>query len=93
MSKHTPGPWYCRPVNHPDPEVYACYEIQVDSDGVFIDEAAANARLIAAAPEMLSLLKRLRVWICIDERASDCKVTWDEYFAVIAKAEGLEPRT
>lgn len=51
------------------------------------DEAEANARLIAVAPEMFEALKwSLRVWFEILHRESE---PWtDAALAVIAKAEG-----
>lgn len=86
MSKHTPGPWN---VGHEDENTG---EIEVISDGRpyvclvlpgAIDEVTpANARLIAAAPELLEALQRL-----VD--AVDPESTgWGEAVAVIAKATG-----
>lgn len=57
-TKHTPGPWSC---DHGDtPTVYPDndkdYGIIAD---VYGDQAQANARLIAAAPELLEALKEM----------------------------------
>lgn len=56
-SKHTPGPWYWSD-NVPDFPKNHC--IIVDADGFTIAEPSlmgeANARLIAAAPDMFDLL-------------------------------------
>lgn len=63
-SKHTPGPWYCEPsdTKHAFPA-----RQQVFGDGHLLAEVAgngkggsgANARLIAAAPDLLAALMRL----------------------------------
>lgn len=77
MSKFTPGPWQVKR--------YANHELQTDFVMVVIgdrvhmigysDEDKANARLIAAAPDMMELLERtlarLEQWdrdnICCDD--------------------------
>ena len=63
---HTPGPWIINPrqvdsspyqiLDKDDHEIAAT--IYGPTGG--IEEAKANARLIAAAPELLAILKRLR---------------------------------
>lgn len=58
MSKHTPGPWHADkcPCGH-----YACNKYRIrhaSADGMFEKD---DARLIAAAPELLAELKRLRI--------------------------------
>ncbi len=57
---HTPGPWtigkydcYDKGISIPQPKV------EIDFDDVNHGEQEANARLIAAAPEMFETLKRL----------------------------------
>ena len=67
MSQHTPGPWIHNP--HPEPQNadrHICVDIPSGFSRVIarvkhtdVDNALANARLIAKAPEMLSLLRRL----------------------------------
>ncbi len=51
--KHTPGPWLCHPSNESDCE----YRV-FNSDGDYLttneDIAEANARLIAAAPDLFA---------------------------------------
>ena len=62
-SKHTPGPWEIRKsgfIMAPDgagqgDDVYIA-EILIGPDSPEVDEAKANARLIAAAPELLAAL-------------------------------------
>lgn len=63
MSKHTPGPWQ---VNHSDPtqvcdtdgEQRGCAPLAL-AVGETIKERTANARLIAAAPDLLEALQEL----------------------------------
>jgi hypothetical protein len=77
MSKHTPAPWVLkiRPAEHDDNVTVA--EIEVNGkyrggiarlqsaehiDGIAKDELIANARLIAAAPDMLEALRLHQAW-------------------------------
>ena len=80
MSKHTPGPWKL-----------------VDRDSVLIPIAPyewaeayggteANARLIAAAPDLLEALKGMLLHMGMDEDEWN-KPTFDHARAAIAKAE------
>lgn len=76
MSKHTPGPWVVRPHTWQRGNVSvfapkfgrapygACVAMLPCSDGVGgADGALANARLIAATPELLDVLKDvLALW-------------------------------
>lgn len=103
MSKHTPGPWsaltpdqFGRPVQADwvvaVGDAYICVGPQWDEE--YRDESLANARLIAAAPEMLEALK------AVMDNESDWK--WAQEFggyvldddvreqvrAAIAKAKG-----
>lgn len=89
---HTPGPWVIDPCwdilgNTDDGNGMVC---QVTTDGVPIAEASSNARLIAAAPELLEALSALdRMnrgldWCDPDEQAR----RWSCARAAIAKAEG-----
>ena len=90
MSAHTPGPWFIADTND------QLWARQVDSKSGAVcfcgsfqrDEACANARLIAAAPELLEALKELLS--ALDHQMSDP----DRLFrsktasrAVIAKAK------
>lgn len=59
-TKHTPGPW--RVGMRPGPMVYGPYGAQVAdcrSPSAEGSEAGYNARLIAAAPDMLSALRAI----------------------------------
>lgn len=83
--KHTPGPWHIG--MQPGPIIYGPNGEQVaDLRGerktlvVELDEAVANTKLIAAAPELLAALE---AWV-------DCEIASQECFklsrAAIAKA-------
>jgi len=85
MSKHTPGPWVVvRRRDHGD------HVIQSDSDTVAVvwDEGGspdADARLIAAAPDMLAALELLLANVLAGDEGGYSK---REHAAAIAAAEG-----
>ena len=92
MSKHTPGPWEVRgdwyihrvgAEGGSHAEVKSCEDVPPDRR----EEHKANARLMAAAPDMIELLLRLRQWDMLDVcHDGPCwKRLLDE---VIAKATG-----
>jgi len=59
MTEHTPEPWYLG--GGPDGLVYGADNAVIvphSAEGFTTDTQRASARLIAAAPEMLALLKR-----------------------------------
>lgn len=93
---HTPGPWCYQPYNYPDQlrheiwkssdgekiEGYRIAVIDDVTDGTGANRTQANARLIAAAPELLEAVKLLlplaQSWSKAHKAASEA----------IAKAEG-----
>jgi hypothetical protein len=96
--KHTPGPWSIRQFDRYDKRIIIPEPgAMVDNDDVDWDEAAANAHLIAAAPDLLGALKGL---VEINERHNEsvsrvigAPLGWkDSYLDVsrtaIDKAEG-----
>ncbi len=107
-AKHTPGPWrLCNPPSRgyaatvgadtqPDPIADVCDFNRFDRDA----ECAANAALIAAAPELLAVLRKLE-WSRIRDGERFCPVCGqrDEnphtpacsLGAAIAKATGAKP--
>jgi len=98
MSKHTPGPWKTRRgyIDEEQVEVYPLNskvkrpalpsEIATVSDAY--PEMRANARLIAAAPDLLEACKAMR-----DARAdsyNEIVAGMEKIEAAIAKAEGIQ---
>lgn len=106
MSKRTPGNWsvFYRPIAH---------EIQIMSDGGWVvchllcgvsgtyDTQEANARLIAAAPELLGVLRESRdvlrelrkepEHVFSPEQWTLIDASWSNIIGAIAKAEGDQP--
>ena len=97
---HTPGPWAC--VSGADKGAFTVY---LPSDGMVIcsrnqyeskhAEFLANARLIAAAPDLLALCVRFEAWLSETEAGQRARAerTFDsqglvDLRAVIAKATG-----
>ena len=99
MSKHTEGPWFC-----PTP-LYRTFYVEARIDGGMLQEVAscgptenpaqqaANARLIAAAPELLEALKlALEYWRHRQQRYKNRSPVWVQAArAAIAKATGEQP--
>jgi hypothetical protein len=96
MSKHTEGPWSITGVSEND---YEYAEIGTENQTIAVTlspnndmkdpELAANALLIAAAPELLEALKDVELhWQEVQEACGeDCEVR-QQVRAAIAKAEG-----
>lgn len=97
-SKHTPGPWVLETVTTscgvchkigPFPwrkgkDNHACIYVDDDMGWQHGPELAANAHLIAAAPELIAALK-----LAIAElRSLDAKTIPDYCDKIVAKAEG-----
>lgn len=97
-AKHTPGPWSVTPdgvrVNNPPTDPYK--QVADCQSGSFFpedeEECRANARLIAAAPEMLADLKRgLSLLQSIEKETGYCTaVTQHDWTKLIARAEGRD---
>ena len=92
-SKHTPGPWECDPIGH---EVY-----ETDRDTVIatlpLVRSIADARLIAAAPDLLesvySLLKIASRNELLDLMTKEEKTAAHYARAALAKARGESQTT
>lgn len=107
-AKHTPGPW-SRGQDYQDLEVGSRYRnvvgvVDGSSNGLFVakvlvgsHETEANARLIAAAPDLLAALKLVplradncRCHLVENGNCENCPPRWHRKMirAAIAKAEG-----
>ena len=99
MSKHSPGPWSVCDDGEPGEQMLkvvgrtARHEIALCCTGaVTQDEETANARLIAAAPELLAELRRMHDKYVSLIESGDCGF-WNpddvlKMRAAISKAEG-----
>ena len=92
MSKHTPGPWAANKPTQSNgrAEVYAgpmlvaqAFNWMLDAEGD--EQCWADARLIAAAPELLEALAAASVALSIGHNAL---IALDKARAAIAKATG-----
>lgn len=67
-AKHTPGPWHVVTGDGHDRRVMAANDpgpVAIafrPSEATLVSEAQANARLIAAAPDLLALAERIDAW-------------------------------
>lgn len=102
MSQHTPGPWNLHPkfgkpvvgidVQDGGPLIPIAEEVQ----GYDMQQARANARLIAAAPDLLDALLAEQEWRAreadgeIDPEWNYERMVGDKRRAAIAKAEGAQ---
>lgn len=97
MSGHTPGKWRVCTLAHPEDRTVVVYgpsfsdpvATGIARAGIDASEAHANARLIAAAPDLLAALKALLV--LADEHGwggSAWDDGWIDARAAISKAEG-----
>jgi len=94
MSQHTPGPWEVQKTSHLEIYITQPHNLPNRKPGFYAEvrrftpnsaEVEANARLIAAAPEMLKALEMLVEKIKNDEWFED----WSKIAtSVIAKAKG-----
>lgn len=100
--KHTPGPWTVQfereATNHTEDHRHDILDSQAKYLGRFTrsgmtdyEESKANARLIAAAPELLEALEHTHTWLCehfgdIGDGSMECLC--QEVEAAIAKAKG-----
>ena len=103
MSNHTTGPWYTRHGQiSSEASVHGCTiaDCNATAKGISDEEVAANARLIAAAPDMLAALEGCVAFLCAwaveglnskVKRETLCRAFGGQAYhvrAVIAKAKG-----
>lgn len=98
-TKHTPGPWFTDATNDTifilSPARRGAYVAQIEkmgSDAKPIEDAGANARLIAAAPELLTEMRVIKSFLgdCVKMLKNDSEAR-DLYYrveALIARIEG-----
>lgn len=92
MSKYTPGPWLLAKdeptIVYSDNNTVVC--VAESQNGLM--EARANAQLIAAAPELLEVLKELYSFIrqtqCVEHTDNQYCGECERAYKAIAKAEG-----
>jgi len=92
-AKHTPGPWHIAEYgqdNDGNPKYYGIVrgDVTIANLGMSTNEnakeKAANARLIAAAPDLLAAAKTITDCVALEQWM------WDDLRAAIAKAECRE---
>ena len=93
MSKHTPGPWYAGTKSVTASETENRLGLDVRIFGGNRDDNKANARLIAAAPEMYETLKALVQELSENDEDgliehTDQMINARAVIAKIAKAQG-----
>jgi hypothetical protein len=98
MTNHTPGPWMVKHqynvIGQDDRMVATCggYANNSLPDSGF-GQNCANARMIAAAPDMLAALKRAVAAADsrekFSERTQECEDDYQACVAAIAKAEAI----
>ena len=90
MSKHTPGPWSAEPTPQSS---YWDWKVNVSRFYIGIDtpHSEADARLIAAAPELLAALRSMVAAVDRQPRESALDGLADSAREVIAKATGWQP--
>lgn len=105
QAKHTPGPWQVKEYLRNEPSsTMPEYRIQTDVDSIaeahrlWRDgsplatryEVEANARLIAAAPDLLEACKAF-VAAYTDTEHAEQETVWQQAVTAIARAEGSQP--
>ena len=92
MNGHNKGPWYLDTDHGANAPEYIRANVDgemLDVASVLCDEtgnAAANARLIAAAPALLEALQNI-----IEHKYDSYPINWDAARAAVAQATGVKP--
>jgi hypothetical protein len=92
MSNHTPGPWIYSGINNEGKISSTMFSRENGELVGTITTAEANARLIAAAPDLLEALEFLLAdWIAINgDRITGSRVPAEKAIAAIRKAKGFK---
>lgn len=96
-TEHTPGPW--KTIKSPHGPKYRCVQFGADEMYTSLEMLPADARLCAAAPELLQALKDLSDWLAYglnkadgaeptDEDHAACERVAAQARAAVDKAEG-----
>lgn len=96
MREHTPGPWSLNPNNSTEVFFGPADSGRDTIDGADVywcedfERAEANARLIAAAPELLTTLSRLLDEVMVNEDVFSrlAPLTLEQAINAVARAEG-----
>ena len=88
MSKHTPGPWDAIP-DCPEEGHGDWYVVAENEDVLSRGSSRDDARLIAAAPDLLAALKAMSEYMAYAEILGEDKAVFKNARAAIAKAEGV----
>jgi hypothetical protein len=95
MSAHTKGPWYVSLSQRKSLcvvsfDTWICGELEADNDtSISLQEAEANARLIAAAPDLLEALKGMYHFACAANDDARKVAAIAAMLGAIDKAEGI----
>lgn len=90
MTKHTPGPWECEEASEcwHDDHVWAKGGRGKGEHITTVCSGTDNARLIAAAPELLEALERVIYITEVEDAHLACFGEFESARAIIAKAKG-----
>ena len=89
MSKHTPGPWVIKEIDRNEGVRISCGLVGCGCRVYGMPEGEANARLIAAAPDLLAALESVLTIGGIDQSpGTNGRVVLHQVRAAIAKARG-----
>lgn len=84
-AKHTPGPWVMREC----PKMFAVDTADIGGGPIVHTDIEANARLIAAAPDLLKAAKQA-LQVFVNQGWDDDLIAASRLKAAIAKATGKE---
>jgi len=94
-AKHTPGPWTYDPTTDPNADIVSAYGLVARTTGHQTNqqdnEGRANARLIAAAPDLLASCQEFAAeldYMDLDVPIVFFQAMTDRLVTAIAKAEG-----